>query len=234
MALPKLNVSPSYKMTIPSSGKEVSFRPYLVKEEKVLMIAFESKDQKEALRAVVNTLQACIEDTIDVNALKTFDIEYMFTQVRSKSVGETSNIGIKCAECSTTHETTIDISSVKVEMPDTTNIIELTPSVSIEIDYPSYKDVMNTNLNLDEIEIGFAMAANSIKAILTEEERIESKDVSKEELREFIESMNQEQFKKLSDFLEITPTMKEEVKFTCKSCGHENEITLRGIQDFLS
>ncbi len=234
MALPKLNSDPKYKVTIPSSGKEVSFRPYLVKEEKVLMMAFESQDQKQALRAIVDTLSACIDEDLDISSLKTFDIEYLFTQIRSKSVGENSTVYLTCTECSSKNEQTIDIANVGVTESKVDKIIELTPSVSVEMDYPSYNDVMSTNLEGDEIEVGFSMVVNSIKAIITEEERTDAKEVTKKELTEFVESMNQIQFQKVSEFLNEIPAMEHEVEFACKDCGHENQVTLKGIQDFLS
>lgn len=234
MALPKLNSDPKYRVTIPSSGKEVSFRPYLVKEEKVLMMAFESQDQKQALRAIVDTLRACIDDEIDVLSLKTFDVEYLFTQIRSKSVGENSTVYLSCSECGTKNEQTIDISSVKVNESKVDKIIELTPSVSVEMDYPSYNDIISINLEGDQIEVGFSMIINSIKAIITEDERTDAKDATKKELTEFVESMNQIQFQKVSDFLNEIPSMRHEVEFACKDCGHENQVTLKGIQDFLS
>lgn len=234
MALPKLNSDPKYKVTIPSSGKEISFRPYLVKEEKVLMMAFESQDQKQALRAIVDTLSACIDEDIDVMALKTFDIEHLFTQIRSKSVGENSTIYLKCKHCETKNEKTIDVSSVKVDVPDVDKVIELTPTISVEMDYPSYHNVMATDLEGDEIEVGFSMILNSIRAIMTEDERVDVSDVSKKELVEFVESMNQEQFQRISNFLNNIPTMKHNVEFDCSSCGEHNEVTLQGMQDFLS
>jgi len=234
MALPKLNSDPKYKVTVPSTGKEVSFRPYLVKEEKVLMMAFESKDQKQALRAIVDTLSACIDEEMDISALKTFDIEYLFTQIRSKSVGENSTVYLSCTECGSKNEQNVDITSVEVTKPEKDPIIELTPSISVEMDYPSYENVMNTDLEGDEIEVGFSMVVNSIKSIITEDERTDAKDVNKKELVEFVESMNQIQFQQVSDFLNQIPAMEHDVKFDCKDCGHHNEIKLKGIQDFLS
>src|SRR6056300_818118 len=116
MALPKLNETPKYEVEIPSTGKTVRFRPYLVKEEKVLMMAFESGDQKAALRAIVDTIEACIVDKIDATNLATFDVEYLFTQIRSKSVGESSTLMIKCKECEKQNEYKFDVSQVNVNV----------------------------------------------------------------------------------------------------------------------
>jgi len=115
MALPKLNTAPIYELSVPSTGDRVSYRPYLVKEEKVLMMAFESGDQRQALKAIVATIDACIQDKINVAELATFDVEYMFTQIRSKSAGEKSTILLKCQECETQNEIDIDLSKVEVK-----------------------------------------------------------------------------------------------------------------------
>ena len=234
MALPKLNDSPKYEIEVPSTGKVVRYRPYLVKEEKVLMIAFESGNQKQALQAIVDTLGACIQDKIDLSGLSTFDIEYLFTQIRSKSVGETSTVMLKCSSCEKQNEYSFDISSVKIEMPEVENVIEISPSISVELRYPSYESVINTDLNAAEMEVGFNMVMNSIAAILTEEERIATEDVSRKELVEFVESMDQVQFKKLAEYLRLMPALEHEAKFTCLECGEDNELMLRGMQDFLS
>lgn len=235
MALPKLNATPNYTVKVPSTGKTVGYRPYLVKEEKVLMIAFETGDQKQALGAVVDTLAACIEDDIDVNALTTFDIEYLFTQIRSKSVGEKSTIMLPCSSCEHKNEVDLDIASIEVEVPkDKKNIIELTPSVSVEMQYPSYRAITGVDLDGQETELGFQMLIKCISAIHTDEERYDASDASEEELMEFIESMTTSQFQQVSAFLQDMPSLQQEVKFLCEKCGTGNTQTLKGIGDFLS
>lgn len=233
MALPKLNGQPNYTLTIPSTSKRVSYRPYLVKEEKVLMIAFETGDQAAALTAIVDTLKACIKESIDTSKLTTFDIEYMFTQIRSKSVGEKSNILLKCSSCEEKNEVGIEIGSIEVKVPEVNNVIQLTNSISVEMQWPSWDMIIGTNMERKEIEIGFEMIGQCIKSIMTEEERIDTKDVSKAELDEFIESMTTDQFKKVSEFLKNMPALEKDVKFACKACGTQNDITLRGLADFL-
>lgn len=234
MALPKLNDAPKYSITIPSMGSEVRYRPYLVKEEKVLMMAFESGDQKQTLGAIVDTLKACIQDEIDVNQLTTFDIEYLFTQIRSKSVGETATVYLKCSNCEHKNERDIDISKVTVKMDAAESVIELTPSISVEMKYPSYTDIQSSDLNGDEIEVGFNLVASCIDAIMTEDERISTKDVTHKEVLEFIEQMTQEQFQKIGVFMESMPAMMHTEDFVCENCGTDNSVTLRGMQDFLS
>lgn len=234
MALPRLNESPQYTLEVPSTKQKLKYRPYLVKEEKVLMIAFESGDQKQALEAIVDTLKACINEDVNIIDLTTFDIEYIFTQVRSKSVGENSTVLLTCSECKLKNEYDIDVSSIKIDMPRVENTIELTPSVSVAMKYPSYRSVINTDLEGKEMEVGFEMIINCIDAILTEDERFDSSEVSKQELREFVESMTSEQFMKISEFLQSMPALKHDAEFDCISCGTHNVVQLKGMQDFLS
>lgn len=234
MALPKLNDTPKYEITVPSTGQKVRYRPYLVKEEKVLMIAFETGDQKQTLRAIVDTLNTCIQDDIDVNSLTTFDIEYLFTQIRSKSVGESATVLLVCDGCQHKNERSIEIGDIKVNTESVNKVIELTPSVSVQMKYPSYDDIQSSDLDGDELEVGFSLVATCIDAILTEDERVSAKDVSKEELGEFIESMTQDQFKRIGEFLETMPAMTHVENFACEKCGTKNEVVLKGMQDFLS
>lgn len=235
MALPKLNVNPSYECTVPSTGNRVAFRPYLVKEEKVLMMAMETQDQKQALRAIVDTIDACVTtEGFSAKKLTTFDIEYLFTQIRSKSVGEKSTILMNCQECDASNEYQLDISEVKVEKPNENNLIELSDSVSVEMRYPMYENVSKVNFGGKDIEIGFAMVGACIQAVITEDERIEADEISKTEINEFLESMTQGQFKKLAEYLESLPALRHNAEFTCIKCGAENQRMLRGMADFLS
>ena len=231
--LPKI-ATPKYDMIVPSTGESITYRPYLVKEEKVLMIAFESGDQKQALRAIADTLDACILEDIVLSDLTTFDIEYMFTQIRSKSVGEVASIVLPCSSCEAKNEVDIDVSSIKVDVPDVEKTIELTPSISVEMRYPSYEAVMDLDLNENETEVGFKMIAKSIAAILTEEERIDTRDVPASEVMDFIGEMTTDQFQKVSGFLQKMPALQKEIKFQCIKCGEVTEQTLKGVGDFLS
>lgn len=235
MALPKLNESPNYSTTIPSTGQKVTFRPYLVKEEKVLMIAFETGDQNQSLQAICDTLEACISEEIDVKNLCTFDIEYLFTQIRSKSVGETANITLPCSECDKRTEVSVSLQDINIDVGDVENTIQLTDSISIQMKYPSYAQVLSLDLaNANDTEVGFNMIAKCISAILTEEERIDTKDVKEDEVMSFIEQMTADQFKNVTQFLQDIPTLNQDVEYVCNSCGHENKTRLKGINDFLS
>ena len=230
MSLPSLNDKPEYTLTVPSNGKKVNYRPYLVKEEKVLLMAAESKDENEIIRAIENTVAACIDDSIDVTRLCTFDLEYMFLQLRSKSTGENSDILIKCKSCGEKNEITVPLSDVNCSTQVGSNIIELTKDISLEMKYPSYRDM---NLSADnEDQFGFEVIARCIDAVLTEEERIVIEEETTEDIEKFVESMTQEQFKKIIDFIQEMPALKYDMKFVCQSCGELNEREIRGIQSF--
>lgn len=235
MALPKLNESVKYEMSVPSTGNVITYRPYLVKEEKVLLQAFESQDQKMAMRAMVDTVCACVYETVIPDELTTFDVEYMFTQIRAKSVGEKSDLSVKCQseECDGRTEVTIDLTQVDVSESDNNNIIELTPEISIELSYPSYVGFLNNyKEGMSESEFAFLMLEDCIVAIMTEEERILTKDVNRKELKEFIDSMSSKQFESVGNYLSAAPKMKKDVEFECSKCGTENKVTLEGLQDF--
>lgn len=234
MALPKLNDNLKFEMTIPSTDKVVTYRPYLVKEEKILLSAFESQDQKQSMRAMVDTVVACVNEDIKSNQLSTFDVEYMFTQIRSKSVGEISHLMLKCdaEECDKRTETAVDLSTIEIEKVEVDKIIPITDDISIEMRYPSFNGFIdNYYEGITESEFGFQMLENCMVAILTEEERFNVSDVSKEELTEFVESMTNKQFESVGEFLKSVPSMRKEVEFTCE-CGHKNNVTLEGLQDF--
>lgn len=237
MALPKLNVTNTYRLTIPSTGVEVTYRPYLVKEEKQMMIANETGDQKQMMEVMAKTINACVEDNINVKDLTTFDVEYIFTQIRGRSVGETADISITCNDTECGHKTEIGINMMdaRVDVKKTDSVIELTDDISVEMKYPAYGDVVkNFKAGEESVEFGFTMMARSIEAVLTEEERIVLKDLPVKEVKEFIDSMTRQQFEKVGEFLEHIPQLKLDVEWKCAKCGKENEHELTGLQDFFS
>jgi len=234
MALPKLNDSPKYDLVIPSSKQKVRYRPYLVKEEKVLMMAMESQDMNAVLNTVVDTIVACVDEPIEKKKLAVFDVEYMFTQIRSKSVGETSKVGVKCEHCETSNDIEVDVSSIVIDVPEVENMIQVTPEITLEMRWPSYNDIMDLGIT-DEKSMAtksFAMIGKCIASIHTEDERIDTKDVSDKELEEFIDSMTNEQFQKISSYIEKMPKLKHDIHFDCSECGQGNDITLQGMTDF--
>ena len=233
MALPKLNSEPKYELIIPSLKKKVKFRPFLVKEEKVIMIAMESGDQKDALNAILDTISVCIQDKINLNTLTTFDVEYLFLQLRAKSIGETAKVNIKCTKCGTPNTVSIKLDDINIELPEIENTVKLDEKVSVELQWPPFKGLTEVNTD-NSTESAFEMIANCIKIIYTEDERINVSEVSKEEIKEFLESMNSEQFSKLRDYIDQLPKLKHDVAFCCKNCATSNNVTLEGVESFLS
>ena len=233
MVLPKLNTSPKYEMVIPSSKQTVRYRPYLVKEEKVLLMAFESNDSSQAMNAIIDTILVCIDENIKRETLTTFDVEYMFTQIRSKSVGETSKVNVKCEECETLNAVTINLAEVELDTPESVNNeIQLTPEVSIELSYPSADSLISIDKEATQAEKILATIVASIDVIKTEEERVSTKDVTKKEVEEFVDGMTGEQFSNLAEYVKNIPTLKENVEFVCQNCGHNNSRELVGFTDF--
>jgi len=229
MALPVLNDTPKYELTIPSTGKKIKFRPYLVKEEKVLMMAAESGDGRQMMDAILDTIQACIQSSTKVDSLTTFDIEYLFIKLRSKSVGETSTVNLTCNSCKELNEHTIDLEKIECVGKAKDKFIKLDDKITIEMKYPGYKDI---DLSRNENEMGFDLLANSMNAVLTEDDRIEIADEPTENVRAFLESMTKEQFEKVSSFLLDMPQVKHNIEYDCKKCGEHNKIELKGIQSF--
>ena len=237
MALPKLNETLNFTMTVPSTGKKVKFRPYLVKEEKVLLQAFESGDVKTCLEAMADTLGACIDEKskIDVSSLATFDVEYMFLKVRSVSVGETSTVQIRCDECDEPNQVVVELDKVEVDMTDNDNVIPITESISVEMSYPTYNTLADDDaekLADEDVDAAMKLLAKSITAILTDEERIDCRSENISEVLEFLSSMTTSQLQKVGSFLENMPSLRHKVEFECEHCKHQNDLELKGLSDF--
>lgn len=234
MALPQLNSTPKYTMTIPSLKKEVRYRPYLVKEEKILMMAFESGDKTQTLNAVVDTIFSCLEDdvTLRPSSLTTFDVEYMFTQIRAKSVGEVAKIRIKCTHCGEFNDAEVDLEDIEMKV-EKEPIIKLTDEVSLKMKYPSYKDLLSKDLEAqDQLKLGFEMITDCIESIMTEDTQHLVRDQSKSEMENFIESLTTDQFGKITAFLNNIPRMTKVHEFKCVKCGEDNTVKLEGMSDF--
>lgn len=234
MALPKLNSSPSYELTIPSSGQLVHFRPFLVKEQKNLLIALETQDRKALLSSIIRTIESCVEETIK-SKLTTFDVDYMFTKLRAKSVGETVDLSINCESCEEPNTVTIDIDSVQVKNPVQDNVVKLSEEISVEMAYPSYHEFLeNTTMteSKTQAEILFELMLVCMKAVLTDEERISLKDESREEIINFVENMTTDQYSTLMNYVQNIPYAYKDVEFTCSKCNTVNNRTLQGMDDF--
>jgi len=243
MGLPRVNETLNFSMTIPSSGQKVKYRPYLVKEEKILLQAFESEDVVTCLQAMCDTISACLDEqeNVDVMELATFDIEYMFTQLRSKSVGESSEISVKCKneECSEANKVFIDMESLSVDVSSVDKIVTINDQFSVEMRYPTYKSMLknedekrpskNEEENMNDV---LEMIAGSIVAIMTDDERIDCRNEQPKEVMAFLDSMTASQLQTLSKFFEDIPALTHTIEFDCKKCETHNELELKGLSDF--
>ncbi len=238
MALPKINSSPKYEMTIPSTGDEVRFRPFLIKEEKTMLIAAESGDTKTVLNSLLDTLKSCVDAEINETKLTTFDIEYMFLQLRAKSVGETTKVGIKCENCGHTNELSVNLSEIQINKPDNlNNIIKLTDDISVELGYPSYSDLVNSGIEstgMSNAENLFKLINYCFKTVITKDEKFNLKDHSSEEITEFIDSLDTAQFSEIKKFIDKIPRIKQDFEIPCTECGHVTKSSLEGMANFLS
>ena len=240
MALPKLN-TPKYEMTVPSTGEKISYRPYLVKEEKILMMAMESDDTNQMVTAIKNVISACTEGALDVDKMTMFDLEFAFVQLRSKSVGESTTIGVKCNSCDAKNDVDVDLSDVQVDVPKDkkANVIQLTDSVGVKMRYPSVDTVMAAQAKADgnssaasEVENVFDLLVACIDSIYSGDEIFDADQQDRAELLDFLESLNTEQFGRVRDFIENMPTASVTVDFKCVSCSAQNKFDVKGIANF--
>jgi len=232
-SLPKFNDKPKYNMTIPSMEQKVKFRPYLVKEEKVLLLALESTDKLEIYDAVVDTIEACVDDDIDRSKLKSFDVEYIFLKLRSKSVGESVEVGLECIseECNHVTSVLINLDEIEITIPDIQNKVEIDQYI-VELQWPTYNKIIESERYKSPTEKMFSMFRSTLVSVSSDDVHMLMADESNEDIDTFIESMNSEQFKKIKDYVEAMPALKHEVNFVCEKCKTENDVVLTGMQDF--
>lgn len=238
MALPKINDIPKFSVKVPSSGKTATFRPFLVKEQKVLLMALESQDSEQILQSLIDTVESCLLTKINLKTLSTFDIEYLFLQIRAKSVGEISTIQIKCNSCETYNEVAVPLEQVQVDTADIkSNRIELTDKYTLKMRYPSYYNMDKSEgiyQQFVDIDSMYNTMLLCLDEILTEEEVIKFDSETKENKVEFLDSLTPQQFDKITEFLLSTPVLSHDIKFKCVNCGADNEHTLAGLNSFFS
>ena len=236
MALPKLNV-PVYEAILPSTEKVIKYRPFLVKEEKLLLTAQESGEDA-VLPAVKQIIKNCVQGEIDVDKMPIFDIEYLFLRLRAKSVGEEVTLGLKpwgCPQndgelCKFTTEVTINLEEIEcVKNEKHTSKIMLDDKIGIMMKYP---DISHLNINGSENEMGLKVIKKCINMIFTEEETYERDSYTDKELDEFVDSLNTKQMEQIKNFFDTMPVLKHTVKYTCKTCDEEKETTIQGLQSF--
>ncbi len=236
MALPKLNV-PKYKLKLPSDGRTVNFRPFLVKEEKLLLLATETGEQEDIVLAIKNIIKECTDIT-DVDALATFDIEYVFLQVRTKSVGESVDISVICPDDGETDvAVSIPLDEIKVQKTrGHKNEIKLSDEIIVTMGYPSLETFVAMNFSDDDNQIDqvFEMAAGCVKTIADADQVYDCADSSKQELLEFFDQLSSKQFGMIQKFFETMPKLTHTLKVTNPNTGVESEVVLEGLASFFA
>ena len=238
MPLPQI-ATPTYELVLPSTGKKIKYRPFLVKEEKILILALESENQKQITDAIKSTLKSCIETKgVKVDDLPTFDIEYIFLNIRGKSVGESLDVMITCPDDGeTTVESKIYIDEIKVEkQKDHSRDIKLDDTLTLRMKYPSLNQFIQTNFDFSNKEISFQdsmdIIASCIDVVFNLDESWAASDCTKKELNSWLEGLNSSQFKEVERFFDTMPKLRHTVKVTNPNTKVESEVTLEGLTSF--
>jgi hypothetical protein len=239
MALPKIDV-PTYELDLPVSKKKIKFRPFLVKEQRNLLMAMESSDSGSVHNAISDILNNCtLTENVDIAKLPIIDVEYYFINLRAKSIGEIIDSKYRCnnevddKECGNTMESKLDLTKIEVQMDNNISPdIQLTENLSIKMKYPEF-GIVKDSVNIeDETEITFNMLARSIEYIYDGEQFYYAHETPIEEMVEFVEGLNQQQFENIEKFFNNLPKLKEKVEMTCSKCGFHHEINVEGLESF--
>ena len=239
MPLPKI-ATPTYELELPSNGKTIQYRPFLVKEEKLLVIALESEDTKQITTAIKAVIKACIKSKgVKVEALPTFDIEYLFLNIRGKSVGEELDVNIICPDDEKTQvKVQINLDDIKCHHTEGhTNKIELEGGLMMEMKYPSLDQFIKSNFDMNEknqMDQSFDLIASCIDKVYSEEEVWATEDCTKKELKDFLESMNSAQFKEIEKLFESMPKLSHTIKVTNPETEIDSDVTLEGLAAFFA
>jgi len=236
MALPVVN-SNRYSTKLPSTGLDIEYRPYLVKEEKIMMVAMESKDNQAIIRAMKDVAQACVLSDINIDSLTSFDLEWIFLQLRSKSVGESAKVQLKCKEedCNTRTEVDIKLDEVSLTEIAENKVIELTDTIGLVMKYPTLVDMEGQDEEtLKTTEGAFDVVIKCLETIYDADNAYSVIEEKHEDVRDFLDSLSSAQFKKIVDWIANTPSLVKNVEWNCTSCGKPNELELRGLQSFFT
>ena len=237
MPLPKI-ATPTYELELPSTRKSIHYRPFLVKEEKLLVLALESEDIKEITTAIKNVIKSCVKTRgVKVESLPTFDIEYLFLNIRGKSVGEDIEVNLICPDDNKTQvPVTISIDDINIQRTEGhINKIKLDDSLMMEMKYPSLGEFIKNNFDFSEENVmsqSFDLIASCIDKIYNEEEVWSMGDCTKKEINTFLESMNSSQFKEIEKFFETMPKLSHTVKLTNPNTKVESEVVMEGLSSF--
>ena len=239
MPLPKI-ATPTYELELPSTGESIQFRPFLVKEEKVLVLALESEDTKQITTAIKAVIKSCVQTKgIKVEALPTFDIEFLFLNIRGKSVGEKIEVNIICPDDETTEvPVSIDLDEIRVQKNDEhTRQIKIDDTLMMEMKYPSLDQFIKNNFdfeNKNAMDQSFDLIASCVDKIYSEDDVWAADDCTKKELKDFLEQMNSSQFKSIETFFETMPKLSHKIKVTNPKTKVESEVVLEGLASFFA
>ena len=239
MPLPKI-VAPTYELELPSTGETIEYRPFLVKEEKLLIIALESEDMKQITTGIKNVIKNCILTSgVKVQDLPTFDIEYLFLNIRGKSVGEQIEVNLICPDDEETEvNVKLNLDDIKVKKNDEhTDQIKVDENIMLQMKYPSLDQFVKNNFDFTKkntMEKSFELIASCIGTIFTEEEAWSTSDCTKKEMLEFLESMNSSQFKSIEKFFETMPKLSHTITIRNPKTKVESEVLLEGLASFFA
>ena len=241
--LPKIDV-PIYETTLISNGMKIKFRPFLVKEQKLFLMASQSDDTKDMIDAIKQVIRNCVLDDIDVDTLPTFDLENLFIQLRARSVNEVVNLNYNCNNlvegangekkaCGNLVSFDINLLELEAEKnPKHTNKISITENVGIVLKYPTFNMMEKIDMENNDLSQVLDIIISCIDYIYDENNLYYAKDSTKEQLTEFIENLKQSDLEKVQDFFTTLPKLKKDLHFHCDKCGYDEDITVEGIQNF--
>lgn len=233
MPLPKITVA-KFPVTIPSSKKKTFFRPFLMKEQKILYMALQSEDIEHMFNAICEIIENCVDGIENTADMPIFDLEYLFMKIRAKSVGEIINVGVKCGNCNKSSKVEVNLETIEVEFPEQiSNKIMLTDKMGIIIRYPCMKDAKKRITEMDANTL-IDFFCESIESVFDETSVWTKKDFTQDELKQFVESMNPTQVDSLVKFYTNIPELSKKIEFTCNHCQHEQTIDFRRLQDFFT
>jgi hypothetical protein len=230
MTLPVFDV-PQFTAILPSNGQRVSFRPFLVKEQKQLLMAV-AGGFDDQVTAVNNIIDACTFNKLNAHRLPSFDVEYLFLQIRSKSIGENVEILVTCANCGEKHKNILDISKLEASRPENhSNTIDLGNNVLVKMDYPRLED-LEIDPDVPNVDRIIQLIASCIQSIWQGEEMFAAEDYSMEELIEFVENLSPGGLEKIEEFFKTMPVIQHKFIWDCGKCGHHNNVVMEGLQNF--
>ncbi len=235
MALPKLN-TPQYQLELPSTGGKIKYRPFLVKEQKLLMMAQESENETEVSDAISSIITSCTEGVIDAKNSPLFDVEYVFLQLRAKSVGESAEVKVKCPDDNKTFaDVKIKLDDVEVHMTaDHTNVVEITDKIKVIMKYPVLNDMKKVNNQRNQVDNVFSLLKSCIHEVHDADVVYNRVDMSDKDIEEFVDSLNTAQFESLMNFFNTMPKLRHTINVTNPKTKVKSEVLLEGLDSFLA